>query len=146
MAACAFAVLAINLLLERMLTPLAAGFALVPGLAEFHPAWNRGVSFSLLMPSGAAGQYLLMALLSVIAAAVAVMGWRATAPLPAAGFGLILGGALGNLCDRALYDGAVFDFLFLHLGPVPLFVCNFSDIAISAGVLLLVLDSAGSSA
>jgi len=33
------------------------------------------------------------------------------------------------------------DFLSLHLGNVPLFVCNFPDIVISAGAVLLVLDS-----
>jgi signal peptidase II len=56
------------------------------------------------------------------------------------GYGLIVGGALGNLVDRSLH-GSVFDYLFLHLGPVPLFVCNFPDIAISAGVLLLIAES-----
>ena len=50
------------------------------------------------------------------------------------------GGALGNLWDR-VWHCAVFDFLSLHLGNLPLFVCNFADIAISAGVLLLILDS-----
>ena len=53
---------------------------------------------------------------------------------------MILGGALGTLVDRALYK-AVFDFLYLHLGNMPLFVCNFADIAISAGVVLLLAES-----
>ncbi|MND03439.1 Lipoprotein signal peptidase [compost metagenome] len=35
----------------------------------------------------------------------------------------------------------MFDFLYLHLGVMPLFICNFADIAISAGVSLLLLDS-----
>ena len=56
------------------------------------------------------------------------------------GYGLIVGGALGNLVDRALH-GAVFDYLFLHLGRIPLFVCNFPDIAISSGVILLIAES-----
>jgi signal peptidase II len=69
------------------------------------------------------------------------MAWRAASILAAAGFGIILGGALGNLLDRLQYGGAVFDFLALHLGSLPLFVCNFADILISAGVALLFLDS-----
>jgi signal peptidase II len=80
-----------------------------------------------------------MGVLAAIIVAVAVMTWRATTTLSAIGFGLILGGALGNLADRWAY-GAVFDFLSLHLGSVFLFVCNGADIAISAGVLLLLLD------
>jgi lipoprotein signal peptidase len=35
----------------------------------------------------------------------------------------------------------VFDFLALHLGRMPLFVCNLPDIWISVGVVLLVLES-----
>ena len=84
-----------------------------------------------------------MALLAVISAVVAVLMWRASSRLAAMGFALILGGALGNLRDRVLNDGAVFDFLALHLGPTPLFVCNLPDIFISAGVVLVMLDSLG---
>ena len=116
------------------------GQRLIPGLADFRPAYNRGVSFSLLTQDSITGCRLLIALLMVIVTGVAVMAWRSATPLASIGFGLILGGALGNLCDRLLYC-AVFDFLSLHLGNLPLFVCNFADIAISVGVLLLILDS-----
>jgi signal peptidase II len=112
---------------------------LIPGLADFRPAFNRGVSFSLLAQDSITGCHLLIALLMVIVTAVAVMAWRAATPLASIGFGLILGGALGNLCDRILHC-AVFDFLSMHLGNLPLFVCNFSDIAISAGVILLLAE------
>lgn len=132
--------LLINLVLERLLMGLPPGGILVPGLADFHHAWNHGVSFSLFTQGSDMGRWILMALLAAISACVAVLAWRATSWAAALGYGLILGGALGNLIDRALY-GAVFDFLFLHLGSVPLFVCNFADIAISAGVILLLADS-----
>jgi signal peptidase II len=117
------------------------GHALIPGLADFRPAWNRGVSFSLFVQDNALGRHLLIALLAVISAVVAVLMWRAPNRLAAMGFALVLGGALGNLRDRLLYDGAVFDFLALHLGAMPLFVCNLPDIFISAGVVLLMWDS-----
>ena len=81
-----------------------------------------------------------MAALALLAALVGVLAWRATTRLSAAGFGLVMGGALGNLLDRARH-GAVFDYLSLHLGATPLFICNFSDIAISAGVVLLAWDA-----
>lgn len=134
--------LASNVVLQHLLMNSGAGpRVLIPGLAEFAPAWNRGISFGLLAQDTALGRYLLMASLLAISAVVAVLMWRAPGRLAAIGFALILGGALGNLLDRALYDFAVFDFLALHLGSVPLFVCNLPDIFISAGVVLLVLDS-----
>ena len=119
------------------------GRVLIPGLADFTPTFNRGVSFGLLAQNSPAGCRLLIALLVVIILGVAIMAWRASSLTAAAGYGLILGGALGNLFDRLLNGAAcaVFDFLFLHLGRIPLFVCNFPDIAISAGVVLLLAEA-----
>ena len=114
---------------------------LIPGLADFAPTFNRGVSFGLLAQNSPAGCRMLIALLMAITLGVAIMAWRATALIAAAGYGLILGGALGNLFDRLLNGGAVFDFLDLHLGAQTLFICNFADVAISAGVVLLLVDS-----
>ena len=132
--------LAANIVFQRLLMASAPRRVLIPGLADFQPAWNRGVSFSLFVQDSATGWHLLVALLAVISAVVAVAMWRTTSSLAAMGFALILGGALGNLRDRVLYDGAVFDFLALHLGGMPLFVCNLPDIFISAGAVLLFLD------
>jgi signal peptidase II len=116
------------------------GRQLIPGLADFRPAWNRGVSFSLFVQNTDTGRHLLMAVLSVITIGVLILAWRAQNRLAAIALGLVLGGALGNLLDRGVYGG-VFDFLALHLGSVPLFVCNIPDIAISAGALLLVAET-----
>ena len=113
---------------------------IIPGLADFQPAWNHGVSFSLFTQNSETGRYILIAVLAVISAAVAVMAWKAAHRLSAIAYGLVLAGALGNLVDRVRF-GAVFDFLFLHLGRTPLFVCNLPDIAISAGVLLLFAEA-----
>jgi signal peptidase II len=132
--------LAANIVFQRFLMASAPHRVLIPGLADFQPAWNRGVSFSLFVQDSATGWHLLVALLAVISAVVAVAMWRTASSLAAMGFALILGGALGNLRDRVLYDGAVFDFLALHLGGMPLFVCNLPDIFISAGAVLLFLD------
>jgi len=119
------------------------GRVLIPGFADFAPTFNRGVSFGLLAQNSLAGCRALIALLVVITLGVAIMAWRAATLIASAGYGLILGGALGNLFDRLLNGAAcaVFDFLALHLGKIPLFVCNFPDIAISAGVVLLLADS-----
>jgi signal peptidase II len=137
----ALAALLLNLATEHWLMAMPSGVVLVPGLADFYQAWNRGVSFSLLTQDNETGRYLLIAVLAAISLGVSVMAWRARHWMPALAYGLILGGALGNLIDRAIY-GAVFDFLSLHLGTLPLFVCNLSDIFISAGACLLLLELA----
>ena len=59
--------------------------------------------------------------------------------LPAAGLGLIIGGALGNAIDR-LAHGAVIDYLDLHAFGRHFFVFNVADAAINVGVALLILD------
>ncbi|HEX4177212.1 MAG TPA: signal peptidase II [Rhizomicrobium sp.] len=134
--------LAANILFQHVLMHAGAQRAvLIPGLADFRPAWNNGVSFSLLAQDSATGRCLLIVSLAVVTAGVLVVMWRATSRLSSAGLGLIAGGAMGNLLDRIRYEGAVFDFLALHLGRTPLFVCNLPDIFISAGVVLLLAES-----
>jgi signal peptidase II len=133
-------VLLLDLLVEQMLVAVKDGVALIPGLLDFSRTWNRGVSFGLLWQNGDTGRYILIVVLAVVAVGVGILAWRATNSLAAMGYGLIVGGAMGNLVGRAIH-GAVFDYLFLHLGRMPLFVCNFPDIAISAGVLLLIAES-----
>lgn len=136
------ALAAVNVLLIELLSGTGiASRVPIPGLADFRPTLNHGVSFGLLTPDNATQYHFLIALLTTISIAVAFMAWRAGTGLASAGLGFVLGGALGNLSDRLLNGGAVFDFLDLHLGKIPLFVCNFPDIAISAGVVLLLADS-----
>ena len=53
------------------------------------------------------------------------------------GLGLVLGGALGNLLDRARL-GHVVDFADLHFGSFqPFLVFNVADAAITIGVVVL---------
>lgn len=116
-------------------------------------AFNTGMAFSL--GRGRPG------LVVVIGALVVGLVWfarreltRATgadaAPLlPALAFGLLIGGAVGNLIDRLLRSpgigrGAVVDFIdvkgFLDFWPV----FNIADIALTVGsVLLILLSSRG---
>jgi len=100
---------------------------------------NRGISFSLFRQNGTMGVALLTAFALAVVAFLAVWMWRARSKLMSAGLGLIVGGALGNACDRAAY-GAVVDFLDLHAFGRHFFVFNVADAAISLGVALLILD------
>jgi len=52
---------------------------------------------------------------------------------------LVLGGALGNLIDRALF-GHVIDFLVVHYDQYYFPAFNVADAAISLGAVGLVLD------
>jgi signal peptidase II len=116
------------------------GVTLVPGLLDLHYAWNRGVSFSLFWQNESFGSAVLAIALSAVIVVIAVWAFRATNVLLAAGLGLIVGGALGNIADRYVH-GAVFDFLVVRLGSFPLFVCNGADVFITLGALAIAWDT-----
>jgi signal peptidase II len=58
------------------------------------------------------------------------------------GLALILGGALGNLTDRAL-SGYVVDFVDVYWGQAHFWAFNLADAAISIGAVLVLLDMIG---
>ena len=76
----------------------------------------------------------------VVIGALARWMWLSTRRVLALGLGLVIGGALGNLIDR-LVHGRVADFFDLHAFGRDFFACNLGDIAITIGVLLMVLDT-----
>jgi signal peptidase II len=107
-------------------------------------SWNHGVSYSLFPAHEAAGRALLLAGQGVIVAGLLWWMWRAPSRLTAVALGLVVGGALGNASDR-LARGAVADFFYLHttlpVGPLANYVFNVADVAITAGVALLLYES-----
>ncbi|WP_270375167.1 signal peptidase II [Marinicauda sp. Alg238-R41] len=100
--------------------------------------WNRGVSFGLLA-ADSLWQRLLLAGFSLLIAGV-LTAWLTKAErwLQAVAFGLVIGGAIGNVIDRLVY-GAVADFLDFSGLYFP-YVFNVADAGISIGVALIVLD------
>jgi signal peptidase II len=54
-------------------------------------------------------------------------------------FGLIIGGALGNLLDRVIHGGYVIDFISFRIPEIKFYfaIFNIADASISLGVLLL---------
>ena len=102
--------------------------------------WNRGISYGLFQQEGDLGRYALVVLSIAASIGLGVWLWRAPSKLVAVALGLLIGGALGNAVDRALY-GAVADFVLLYWIPWFPYVFNLADSAIVAGVGLLLYDS-----
>jgi signal peptidase II len=114
----------------------------VPVLPFFNlvMVWNPGISYGLFPASSAAGT---AALVGVSIAAVAVLSWllwRATSQSLAIGYGLIIGGALGNnLVDRLVY-GRVADFFHFYGFGYDWYVFNVADLAITLGAVAILYD------
>ena len=113
--------------------------ALTPFL-DLVMAWNPGISYSLLSAETPEGRFALLALSLAATALLGVWLWRAPDRLTTVALGLIVGGALGNAYDRFAY-GAVADFFHFHVGGFHWYVFNLADVAIVAGVGLLMYES-----
>lgn len=76
----------------------------------------------------------------LVAALVYLIKQGGTLPLPHVwGIGLLIAGGGSNWFDRLTNDGRVVDFLILGVGPLRTGVFNVADLAIVAGVILMVL-------
>jgi signal peptidase II len=101
----------------------------VLGPLQLTDSHNTGVAFGLAGGSGAGVIVLTLAALGLI---LALFARRPERPGMWVAVGLLAGGALGNLADRARVD-AVTDFIDLPAWPP----FNVADIAITFGVALL---------
>jgi signal peptidase II len=111
----------------------------VTGFFDYVLVWNPGVSYGLLndLPVWALGAIAIVAI-----AALALWWSRAADPLVRFGLMLAIGGAVSNALDRLLY-GAVADFFHFHWQAWSFYIFNIADVAITSGVLLLLLDFVG---
>jgi signal peptidase II len=113
--------------------------ALTPFL-DLVMAWNPGISYSLLSAGTPQGRLALLVLSLAATLLLSVWLWRAPNRITTVGLGLIVGGALGNAYDRFAY-GAVADFFHFHVGGFHWYIFNIADVAIVAGVGLLLYES-----
>jgi len=137
----AAAVLSVVVVVDQLtkwwaVTRLSNGPVHVIGTLDFELARNTGASFSLFQGKAV----VLVPVAVALAAVLSVMAWRAPSGGRAAVLGLILGGAVGNLCDRLFRGdhGAVVDFVALHVWPT----FNVADASIVVGCLLLLVSLA----
>jgi len=102
--------------------------------------WNRGVSYGMFQQESDLGRWILISISIVTAIALSIWLSRVKTRVLALSLGLIIGGAIGNAIDRIAY-GAVFDFVYFHIGTVSWYVFNIADAAIVLGVVGLLYDS-----
>jgi signal peptidase II len=127
------------LVLDRL--PLGVPVALVDDLLSLTLVMNPGLAFGLLGSVPRAWRWVVAALSLVALAVLARVALRvlpAGGPLGKVAIGLIFGGAVGNLIDRARF-GAVVDFVDVHWRGWHWPAFNVADSAITVGVALLAL-------
>ena len=110
---------------------------LLPFLALYR-TYNTGVAFSMLSSFGDIG--LIVLSLAVIAF-VLYLASRSTGDqwFARIGFALIIGGAIGNLIDRAIY-GHVIDYILFHTPVWSFAVFNLADAFITVGAVMVLLE------
>jgi signal peptidase II len=109
----------------------------IPGVLQLNYTTNSGGAFGL----GQSAPWVFAAATILVAAAIVASSFRLRNGPTAVALGLILGGAFGNLTDRAargdgLLSGRVVDFIDFHIWPV----FNVADSAIVIGAVLLALS------
>jgi signal peptidase II len=118
---------------------------IIPGFLDLTHVQNTGAAFGLLNAAdfpykaavmiGIAGMALI-----AIAAYATQLGFHER--LARLGLALILGGAFGNLIDRAIF-GHVVDFVDVYWGNAHFWAFNVADAAITIGATLVLLDMVG---
>jgi signal peptidase II len=107
---------------------------------QFNLQYNTGVSFSMFSSDAVATRIALVALTLAITGVMTWWMWRVHRLWLQTALGLIIGGALGNIIDRARI-GAVTDFLLFHWQDWYFPFFNLADTAITIGAVMYLLDA-----
>lgn len=105
--------------------------------------YNEGAAFSFLADAGGWQRWFFIILGSGVS--IGIMVWLRKLPanqgmfLPL-GLSLILGGAIGNIIDRAVH-GHVIDFIDVYYGSWHWPAFNVADMAISLGAFFFIIDA-----
>ena len=122
----------VKLVVDNVLPPWGAT---VEPLFDFQRVYNPGVNFGLF------SDYPQVVVVATLVIGVGFAAYVLRRPpqrwATIGGFALLLGGGFGNLVDRFRL-GAVFD--YLNITPFVGYL-NLADLAIGAGVILLLLDA-----
>ena len=129
----------------RQMVPLHEAINLIPGLLDLTHVQNTGAAFGLL--NAAEFPYkpaIMIAIAAIALVAIAVYGAQLGfhERMARLGLSLILGGAFGNLIDRA-FIGHVVDFVDVYWRNSHFWAFNVADAAITIGAILVLLDMIG---
>lgn len=117
----------------------------IPGLLDFTHVRNTGAAFGLL--NNVDFPYKPVVMVLVAALALVAIAFYATQlgfedRVARLGLALILGGAFGNLIDRA-FAGYVVDFVDVYWGDIHFWAFNVADASITIGAIAVILDMLG---
>lgn len=133
-------VILVDQVTKQLVVKSLAWYEVRPVLPHFNliHAKNTGAAFSMLSNTPPVAFVLIG-----VGVSIGIMWWMRSNPrgqtFAAIGFALILGGALGNVIDRAL-RGHVIDFVDFFVGDWHFAAFNVADTAISIGAACLILD------
>lgn len=129
----------------RQSMTLHESISLIPDLLALTRVHNTGAAFGMLNALEFPGKSLLLMLVATLALA-GVAWYAASVPsserLARLGVACILGGAIGNLIDRAT-AGYVLDFVDASWRGWHFWAFNVADAAITVGVVLMIFDLLG---
>lgn len=117
----------------------------IPGFLDLTRVHNTGAAFGMLNSVEFPFKTLVLSIVAAIALG-GVAWYAATVPLTdrlaRLGIAGVLGGAIGNLIDRAR-SGYVLDFVDAYRGDWHFWAFNVADAAITVGVIFMILDILG---
>lgn len=131
--------------LVKATIPLYSKKAIIPNLLDFTHVQNTGAAFGLLNAAEFPYKSALMigiATLALVAISLYARQLGNDEKLSRYGLALILGGAFGNLIDRAI-AGYVVDFVDVYWGEAHFWAFNVADAAITIGAVLVLLEMLG---
>jgi len=131
--------------LVRPALALHESIVVIPGYVDFTRVHNTGAAFGMLNSVEFPFKTVVLSLVALIALG-GVAWYAATVPLSdrlaRLGIAGVLGGAIGNLIDRAK-DGYVLDFVDAYWNGWHFWAFNVADAAITVGVIFMILDILG---
>jgi signal peptidase II len=131
--------------LVRSTIPLYAKRTVIPGLLDLTHVQNTGAAFGVLNAADFPFKSAVMigiAALALVAISLYARQLGSHEKLSRYGLALILGGAFGNLIDRAIASSVV-DFVDVYWGDAHFWAFNVADAAITIGAILVLLEMIG---
>jgi signal peptidase II len=132
-------------LLVRSTIPLYAKHSIIPNLLDVTHVQNTGAAFGVLNAADfpyKSAVMIAIATLALVAISLYARQLGSEEKLSRYGLAFILGGAFGNLIDRAL-AGYVVDFVDVYWGEAHFWAFNVADAAITVGAILVLLEMIG---